>query len=58
MLFTKLRYSKIEGTMKLFNVQMFVSYQTAKKFNVEMDDPPQYRGRLNAKFVFHQYWSQ
>ena len=28
---------------------MFVSYQTAEKFNVEMDDPPQCRGRLNAK---------
>ena len=31
---------------------MFVSYQTAEKFNVEMDDPPQCRGRLNAKICF------
>ena len=31
---------------------MFVSYQTAEKFNVEMDDPPHCRGRLNAKIVF------
>ena len=27
--------------------RMFVSYQTAEKFNVEMDDPSQCRGRLN-----------
>ena len=31
---------------------MFVSYQTAEKFNVEMDDPPQCRGRLKAKICF------
>ena len=31
---------------------MFLSYQTAEKFNVEMDDPPQCRGRLNAKIWF------
>ena len=31
---------------------MFVSYQTDEKFNVEMDDPPQCRGRLNAKIWF------
>ena len=31
---------------------MFVSYQTAEKFNVEMDYPPQCRGRLNAKICF------
>ena len=31
---------------------MFVSYQTAEKFNVEMDDPPQCRGRLKAKIWF------
>ena len=30
---------------------MLVSYQTAEKFNVEMDDPPQCRGRLNAKIL-------
>ena len=46
MLFMKLRYSKIEGTMKI------VSYQTSEKFNVEMDDPPQCRGRLNANIWF------
>ena len=28
---------------------MFVSYETAEKFNVEMDDPPQCLGRFNAK---------
>ena len=28
---------------------MFVSYETAEKFNVEMVDPPQYLGRLNEK---------
>ena len=27
----------------------FVSYQTAEKFNVEMDDPPQCHVKLNAK---------
>ena len=52
MLFTKLPYSKIEGTMKKFNVQMFVSYQTAEKFNVEMIDPPQCHGRLIANIWF------
>ena len=31
---------------------MFVSYETAEKFNVEMDDPPQCLGRLNAKNWF------
>ena len=31
---------------------MFVSYQTAEKFNVEMGDPPQCRGRLKAKICF------
>ena len=31
---------------------MFVSNQTAEKFNVEMDDPPQCRGRLKANFCF------
>ena len=31
---------------------MFVSYQTAEKFNVEMDEPPQCRGRLKAKICF------
>ena len=31
---------------------MFVSYQTAEKFNVEMDDPPQCRGRLKSKIWF------
>ena len=31
---------------------MFVSYQTAEKFNVEMVDPPQCRGKLNAKNWF------
>ena len=29
-------------------IQMFVSYQTTEKFNVEMDEPPQCSGRLNA----------
>ena len=31
---------------------MFVSYQTAEKFNVRMEDPPQCRGRLKAKICF------
>ena len=31
---------------------MFVSYQTAENFYVEMDDPPQCRGRFNAKIWF------
>ena len=31
---------------------MFVSYETDEKFNVEMDDPPQCLGRLNAKKWF------
>ena len=31
---------------------MFVSCETAEKFNVEMDDPPQCLGRLNAKTWF------
>ena len=31
---------------------MFVSYETAEKFNVEMDDPPQCLGRFNAKIWF------
>ena len=31
---------------------MFVSYETAEKFNVEMDDPPQCLGRLNANIWF------
>ena len=31
---------------------MFVSYETAEKFNVEMDDPPKCLGRLNAKNWF------
>ena len=31
---------------------MFVSYETAEKFNAEMDDPPQCLGRLNAKKWF------
>ena len=31
---------------------MFVSYQTAEKFNVEIDDHPQCRGRLKAKICF------
>ena len=30
---------------------MLVSYQTAEKFNVETDDSPQCRGRLNANFL-------
>ena len=38
--------------MKIIKVEMFVSYQTAEKFNVEMDDPPQCRGRLNVKIWF------
>ena len=31
---------------------MFVSYQTAEKINVDMEDLPQCRGRLNAKIWF------
>ena len=31
---------------------MFVSYETAEKFNVEMNDPPQCQGRSNAKNWF------
>ena len=31
---------------------MFVSYQTAEKFNVEIDDHPQCRGRLKEKKCF------
>ena len=34
--------------MRRKKIQMFLSYQTTEKFNVEMDEPPQCRGRLNA----------
>ena len=42
--FTKLRYSKIEGTMKIIQRTYGVLYQTDEKFNVEVDDPPLCRG--------------
>ena len=51
MLFRKLRYSKIEGTIKIIQ-HTDVSYQAAEKINVEMEDLPQCRGRLNAKNWF------